>query len=57
VGATQLAPFLLGLALFAGYGFQTAGLNLTTPAKAGFITGLSVVLVPMGSALLLRQAP
>ncbi len=57
VRATQFAPFLLGLALFAGYGFQTAGLNLTTPAKAGFITGLSVVLVPMGSALLLRQTP
>jgi drug/metabolite transporter (DMT)-like permease len=53
----KVAPLLLGVALFAGYGFQTAGLALTTPAKAGFITGLSVVLVPMGSALLLRQAP
>ncbi len=55
--AAKIAPVLLGLALFAGYGFQTAGLALTTPAKAGFITGLSVVLVPMGAALLLRQAP
>ncbi|MCX7671289.1 MAG: DMT family transporter [Anaerolineae bacterium] len=37
----------IGLALFAGYAFQTAGLHLTTPAKAGFITGLSVVIVPV----------
>lgn len=52
------APSLLiGGALFAGYSFQTAGLLLTTPAKAGFITGLSVVIVPLVAALLLRQAP
>jgi drug/metabolite transporter (DMT)-like permease len=51
------APILLGLALFAGFAFQTAGLHLTTPAKAGFITGMAVVLVPVGSALLLKQAP
>jgi drug/metabolite transporter (DMT)-like permease len=53
----NLPPILIGLALFSGYAFQTAGLALTTPAKAGFITGLSVVLVPLGSALLLRQRP
>ncbi len=51
------APLLIGLALFAGYGFQTSGLHLTTPAKAGFITGLSVVIVPVVAALLLREAP
>ncbi len=51
------ASALVGLALFAGYAFQTAGLKLTTPAKAGFITGLSVVIVPVVSALLLRQSP
>jgi len=51
------APLLLGIALFAGYAFQTAGLHLTTPAKAGFITGLSVVIVPLFSALILRQMP
>ena len=51
------APLLLGVALFAGYAFQTAGLHLTTPAKAGFITGLSVVIVPLFSALILRQPP
>ncbi|MCU0500305.1 MAG: DMT family transporter [Anaerolineae bacterium] len=48
---------LIGIALFAGYAFQTAGLHLTTPAKAGFITGLSVVIVPVVAALWLRQAP
>jgi drug/metabolite transporter (DMT)-like permease len=51
------APLLIGVALFAGYAFQTAGLLLTTPAKAGFITGLSVVIVPLFAALILRQSP
>jgi drug/metabolite transporter (DMT)-like permease len=51
------ASALTGFALFAGYAFQTAGLKLTTPAKAGFITGLSVAIVPVISALLLRQSP
>jgi drug/metabolite transporter (DMT)-like permease len=51
------APVFLGVALFAGYAFQTAGLHLTTPAKAGFITGLSVVIVPVFAALILRQPP
>ncbi len=50
-----LAGALVGLALVAGYSFQTFGLLFTTPAKAGFITGLSVVLVPLGAALLLGQ--
>ena len=51
------SSLLIGIALFAGYAFQTAGLHLTTPAKAGFITGLSVVIVPVVAALWLRQAP
>jgi drug/metabolite transporter (DMT)-like permease len=45
----------MGIALFAGYALQTFGLRLTTPAKAGFITGLSVVIVPVVSTLALRQ--
>ncbi|HEX9114960.1 MAG TPA: DMT family transporter [Anaerolineae bacterium] len=48
---------LVGIALFAGYGFQTLGLHLTTPAKAGFITGLGVVVVPVVAAVFLRQRP
>ena len=35
-----------GAALLAGYLLQTFGLEHTTAARAGFITGLSVVLVP-----------
>jgi drug/metabolite transporter (DMT)-like permease len=49
--------FKMGIWLFLGYAFQTVGLLTTTPAKAGFITGLSVVLVPLFSLLLLKQKP
>lgn len=48
---------LIGCFLFAGYAFQTAGLQYTTASKAGFITGLSVVLVPLFSAIVLRRPP
>jgi drug/metabolite transporter (DMT)-like permease len=48
---------LIGLFLFLGYAFQTTGLQWTTAGKAGFITGMSVVLVPVLSVALLRQAP
>ena len=37
----------IGLLMLGGYVFQTAGLQFTTPSKAGFITGCSVVLVPL----------
>jgi len=48
---------LLGGWLFAGYAFQTVGLLYTSSSKAGFITGLSVVLVPLFSLFLLKQKP
>ncbi|WP_066047712.1 DMT family transporter [Robertmurraya korlensis] len=48
---------LLGGWLFSGYAFQTVGLLYTSSSKAGFITGLSVVLVPLFSLLLLKQKP
>jgi drug/metabolite transporter (DMT)-like permease len=51
------AGALAGLALFAGYGFQTVGLQYTTASNAGFITGLAVVLTPLFAGLLLRQSP
>lgn len=41
-----LPGVLLGLFLFGGYAGQTSGLRLTTPSKAAFITGFSVILVP-----------
>ena len=47
----------IGFWLFVGYATQTAGLLFTTSSKAGFITGLSVVLVPLFSLLLLKQKP
>jgi len=54
---TLLAGTLIGLFLFAGYAFQTIGLQYTTPSKAGFITGLSVVIVPLLSTLLMKKPP
>lgn len=47
----------MGLWLFCGYAFQTIGLLYTTSSKAGFITGLSVVLVPLFSVFILKQKP
>jgi len=38
---------ILGLFLFAGYLFQTWGLVYTTPSKSAFLTGFSVILVPL----------
>ncbi len=46
---------LLGFALGIGYIFQTFGLQRTTPAITGFITGLYVVITPLIAALLLRE--
>lgn len=48
---------LAGVCLFGGYVFQTFGLRSTTPSKSAFITGLSVVLVPLLSSLVYRRAP
>jgi drug/metabolite transporter (DMT)-like permease len=54
---TLRAGALLGTALLVGYLLQTVGLRLTSPARAGFITGLSVVLVPAIDGLLARAWP
>jgi drug/metabolite transporter (DMT)-like permease len=45
----------VGLFMFGGYAFQTAGIARTTPSKAAFITGLSVVLVPVFLAAFWRR--
>ncbi|HME00981.1 MAG TPA: DMT family transporter [Terriglobia bacterium] len=37
----------LGLSLWLGYAGQTSGLVYTTPSKSAFITGFSVILVPL----------
>ena len=44
-----------GVVLFAGISFQQVGIVYTTAGKAGFITGLYVVMVPI-IGLFLRQA-
>ena len=44
---TLLAGVITGVFLGLGYEFQTAGLRLTTASKSAFITGVSVVLVPL----------
>lgn len=51
------AGLLLGLALGAGYLLQTLGLQHTSAAVSGFITGMFVVLTPLGAAVLLRTPP
>ncbi|MQL50816.1 EamA family transporter [Desulfofundulus thermobenzoicus] len=54
---TLQAGLIIGMFLFGGYAFQTVGLQYTTAANAGFITGLSVVLVPVFSTFFTRQLP
>lgn len=49
--------FLIGFILFSAYAVQTIGLNYTTASKSAFITGFSVVLVPLISALFLKKTP
>jgi len=38
---------ILSAVLYLGFAFQTLGLEFTSPAKSAFITGISVVLVPI----------
>jgi len=48
---------LVGLFLFAGYFFQTIGLQYTTATKSAFVTGLTTVVVPLLGALVYRNRP
>ncbi len=45
---------ILGVLSFLGFATQTVGLASTTASKAAFITGLSVILTPLFSALYFR---
>ena len=47
----------LGVVLAGGYITQTIGLDLTTAAISGFITGLYVVLTPILAWLMVRRRP
>lgn len=48
---------ILGLVLSAGYITQTVGLQYTTASKAAFITGLSVVFVPIFLSIINKKFP
>ena len=49
------AGLVMGVFLTGGYVFQTFGLERTTAANAGFITGTFCVLTPLLGALFFRQ--
>ena len=49
------AGLQVGLFMFGGYAFQTAGIARTTASKSAFITGLSVVFVPIFLAVFWRK--
>lgn len=48
---------MAGVALFAGYAMQTAGLVATSAANSALITGLYVVFTPFLASLLARRRP
>ena len=54
---TAGAGALVGVFLFSGYAFQTAGLRLTTAPRSAFLTGLTSVAVPLLAAAVYRVKP
>lgn len=52
-----LDGFILGVFLYLSYFFQMWGIQYTSASNAGFITGLSVVLVPIFGFLFFRYQP
>lgn len=52
-----IATLLCGLFIFLSTNAQQIGLQTTAPGKAGFITALYVVLVPVASFLFFRKNP
>ncbi len=54
---TFVSGTIVGLIFFTGYAFQTIGLQYTTASKAGFITGLSVIIVPILATILMKKPP
>lgn len=51
------AGVIIGIFLFAGYTFQTIGLQYTSASNTGFITGLSVVMVPFFAMMITGIRP
>jgi drug/metabolite transporter (DMT)-like permease len=60
-GRAQYRPtpggLIAGACLFAGYLFQTVGLQFTTASKSAFITGLAIPLVPLLTSLVYLSRP
>jgi drug/metabolite transporter (DMT)-like permease len=48
---------VLAVFLFLGFSLQTVGLTYTTPSRSAFITGMSVVFVPLLSLVLYKRVP
>ncbi|MGB9672701.1 MAG: DMT family transporter [Anaerolineales bacterium] len=55
--STWLWGVMAGLFLFLGSSFQQVGLQFTTAANAGFITGLYVVIIPFILAFVYHRSP
>jgi drug/metabolite transporter (DMT)-like permease len=51
------AGWLVGAFLFAGYLFQTTGLQFTSAPKSAFLTGTTSVMVPFLARLVYRSRP
>ena len=56
-GGAVAAGVLIGVLLFAGFLFQTLGLQYTTAPKSAFLTGLASVMVPLLAALVYKNKP
>jgi len=52
-----LSGALLGLLLFGGFASQTVGLKYTLATKSAFITGSSVVMIPIFQTLIEKRLP
>ncbi len=52
-----LSGGLLGFLLFGGFATQTVGLKYTLATKSGFITGSSVVMIPIFQTLIEKRLP
>ncbi|MFX0027931.1 MAG: DMT family transporter [Candidatus Hermodarchaeota archaeon] len=50
-----LMSLVTGMLYFFGFAIQTIGLQTTTPGKTGFITGLSVIIVPFIAWLVFKK--
>src|SRR5512146_694891 len=50
-----VAGVIVGIFLWLGYEFQTPGLQYTTASKSAFLTGMSVVLVPLFLTIFWRK--